>query len=509
MKKKMKALKLYLPAKENFGEFYKIIDYAAFLKYNTVFLEIGGAMEYKRHPEINMGWEKYTAQFKDAPGKSIEFQDSFDFPKNSIHWENAGGGYLSQEEVKELLRYCKKYNINVIPEVPLLSHSDYLLTEHKEFAENKEDPWTDTYCPENEKVYELVFEVLDEVIEVFSPSIVHIGHDEWVNFCLCEKCKGQNAAELYAKDIKRIYDYLKEKNIRTMMWGDKLLPLIDSRGVTWGGSRCIWFDAKTHTVPTRYLPSTCQAIDLIPKDILIMHWSWRFGEKYLQDLLSRGFEVVLGNYFPEIYYAKEKYNKKIAGYCVSSWGKVDLEHFQRGNIFFAMTLAANTKWGDAIKEGIFRRKVDRLFKKTFKYFHKKTLSGNYLEICHRTEIRKEHKPFVDGNYIDKENDLLGKYRVEYVDGTATDLPVYYNLNIGQANEQTHLRTKKDWQTAYCYDGQYFEPFGSCSLKSFNGKIYYTIVVPCNKEVKSAVWEGKEVDTLYIKYKEKGRGMRNV
>ena len=91
---------------------------------------------------------------------------------------------------------------------------------------------------------------------------------------------------------------------------DKLLPLIDSRGVTWGGSRCIWFDAKTHTIPTRYLPATCQAIDLIPKDIMIMHWSWRFGEKYLQDLLSRGFEVVLGNYFPEAYYAKEKYNKK-------------------------------------------------------------------------------------------------------------------------------------------------------------------------------------------------------
>ncbi len=509
MRKKMKALKLYLPARENFKNFYKIIDYAAFLKYNTVFLEIGGAMEYKRHPEINTGWVKYTAQFMGAPGKSIEFQNGFDFPKNSIHWENAGGNYLSQEEIKALLSYCKKYDINIIPEVPLLSHSDYLLTEHKEFAENKEDPWPDSYCPENEEVYKLVFDILDEVIEVFSPSIIHIGHDEWENFCLCEKCKGQKAAELYAKDIRRIYDYLKEKNIRTMMWGDKLLPLIDSRGVTWGGARCIWFDAQTHTIPTRYLPATCQAIDLIPKDVIIMHWSWRFGEKYLQDLLSRGFEVILGNYFPECYYAKEKYNKKIAGYCVSSWGKVDLEHFQRGNMFFAMSLASSTRPGNAISDVGFKTKIRNLFQKAFCYFQKNTLSRNYLEICHRTDIRKEHAAFVDGNYIDKANDFLGKYQVEYIDGTVTDIPVYYNLNIGQANAQKPLRTKKDWQTAYCCDGQYFETFGSCCLKTFNGEIYYTIVVSCEKEVKSVKWEGEKVDTLHVKYKKKGGGKRNV
>lgn len=509
MKKKMKALKLYLPAKENFEDFYKIIDYAAFLKYNTVFLEIGGAMEYKRHPEINTGWVNYTAQFMGVPGKSIEFQNGFDFPKNSIHWENGGGGYLAQEEVKQLLNYCGKYNINIIPEVPLLSHVDYLLTEHREFAENKEDPCPDSYCPENEEVYKLVFDVLDEVIEVFSPSIIHIGHDEWENFCLCEKCKGQNAAELYAKDIRRIYDYLKEKNIRTMMWGDKLLPLIDSRGVTWGGARCIWFDAKTHTIPTRYLPATCQAIDLIPKDIMIMHWSWRFGEKYLQDLISRGFEVVLGNYFPESYYAKDKYSNKIVGYCVSSWGKVDLEHFQRGNLFFALALASVTKPGNAIKDGEFERITNRLFQKAFRYFNKNTLSGNYLEICHRTDIRKEHSAFVDGNYIDKKSDLLGKYRIEYIDGTTTDIPVYYNLNIGQAELKNRLRSRKNWQTAYCCDGQYFETFGGCSLKNLNGKIYYTIVVPCDKEVKSTVWEGEKVDTLYVKYKKKGGLKQNV
>ena len=500
MKKKIKALKLYLPAREKIDDFYKIIDYAAFLKYNTIFLEIGGAMEYKRHPEINTGWEKYTMQFKEKPGKSIEFQDGFDFPKNSIHWENAGGSYLLQAEVKVLLEYCKKYDMNVIPEVPLLSHSDYLLTEHKEFAENKEDPWPDAYCPENEEVYKLVFDVLDEVIEVFSPSIVHIGHDEWVNFCLCEKCKEQNAAELYAKDIKRIYEYLKEKNIRTMMWGDKLLPLIDSRGVTWGGARCIWFDAKTHTIPTRYLASTCRAIDLIPNDIIIMHWSWVFGEKYLQEFLLRGFEVVLGNYDPSRFFAEKKYNKQILGYCISNWTFVDIEHFQRGNIFFNMALAAFTKPGNSISDLAFGKEVERLYKKGYRYFNHGVLKGNYIEICHRTDIRKEHHPFVDGNYIDKEADYLGEYVIEYENGIEDRVPVYYNLNIGQATNKKSLRKKKQWSTAYSFDEQYFETFGKCDIKRVGEKIYYKIAIPSKGKVKEIKTSSKNIQTLYVKEK---------
>ncbi len=496
--KEIKALKLYLPAKERFEDFYKIVDYAAHLKYNTLILEIGGGMEYKLHPEINVGGEKYTAQFKEFSGKSIQFQDSFDFPKNSIHWENAGGSYLSQDDVKMLLQYCRNYNFDVIPEVPLLSHSDYLLTEHKEFAENQEDPWPDSYCPENENVYALVFDVLDEIISVFAPTVVHIGHDEWVNFGLCEKCKKQNAAELFAKDIRRIYDYLKEKNIRTMMWGDKLLPLTDSRGVTWGGARCIWFDAKTHKILTRYLPATCQAIDLIPNDIIIMHWSWVFGEKYLQEFLHRGFSVVLGNYYAHRYFSEKKYKGKIAGFCVSNWANVDVEHFQRGNIFFNMALASCVGAGNTLSDFAYRKKVVGLFKKAYRYFNQDVLRGNFLEICHRTDVRKEHAPFVDGNYIDKEADCLGEYIIEYENGDVQKVPVYYNLNVGQATWQSLARTKAKWETAYASDEQFFETFGRCELVNIDGKIYYKIVLPCLGMVKTILKVGKDIQTLYIK-----------
>ena len=38
-----------------------------YYRYNTVILEVGGAMEYKRHPEINESWESYCCEMARIP----------------------------------------------------------------------------------------------------------------------------------------------------------------------------------------------------------------------------------------------------------------------------------------------------------------------------------------------------------------------------------------------------------------------------------------------------------
>ena len=45
-----RALKVYLPGEKQLDQFYKIVDMLLYYRYNTLIVEVGGAMEYKHHP---------------------------------------------------------------------------------------------------------------------------------------------------------------------------------------------------------------------------------------------------------------------------------------------------------------------------------------------------------------------------------------------------------------------------------------------------------------------------
>ncbi|MBR6372771.1 MAG: hypothetical protein IKS20_06280, partial [Victivallales bacterium] len=154
------GLKLMLPAKDSFNDFRKVIQLASEYGYSFVMLELGGAMEYKSHPEINQGWREYAAFMNEYPGKTLEIQNGFGWSKNSIHAENGGGAVLSQEEIKELIGICSEAALEIIPEMPSLSHSDYILTKHPEMAEINDDPYPDTACPSNKEYQRLIRELL-------------------------------------------------------------------------------------------------------------------------------------------------------------------------------------------------------------------------------------------------------------------------------------------------------------------------------------------------------------
>ena len=49
----VRGYRVYMPGSKNIGLFKDMIDLLAYYKFNAIILEIGGAMEYKKHPEIN------------------------------------------------------------------------------------------------------------------------------------------------------------------------------------------------------------------------------------------------------------------------------------------------------------------------------------------------------------------------------------------------------------------------------------------------------------------------
>ncbi|MGC8001270.1 family 20 glycosylhydrolase, partial [Salmonella enterica] len=75
-------------------------------------------------------------------GETIRIQEKiYPWEKNSIHLENGEGSYITQDEVREIVEYCRYRGMEVIPEVPLMSHSDYILAAYPELNEREEDKY--------------------------------------------------------------------------------------------------------------------------------------------------------------------------------------------------------------------------------------------------------------------------------------------------------------------------------------------------------------------------------
>ena len=106
----VRGVHFYMPERNKIDEFKRIIDSMALLKMNTVILEVGGAMQYDKHPEINESWVKFCAQIESFPGFNgyKSFQGSDFYWKDSVHTEMAGGYYLTKDEVRDIVTYCKK-----------------------------------------------------------------------------------------------------------------------------------------------------------------------------------------------------------------------------------------------------------------------------------------------------------------------------------------------------------------------------------------------------------------
>lgn len=452
-----RAYKTYLPAADKLDEFYAMMDFCMAIGLNTLVVELGGAMEYRRHPEINEGWIDFCKMASEYNGKTNHLQSCVPWAKDSMHIENGGGSVLSQDTLRAIADYAAAHGLQIIPEVPSLSHSEYLLTRHPELAENPDDPVPDTYCPSDERSYTLLFDVLDEVLDVFHPKTVHIAHDEWYTFCHCERCKGHHPAELYVRDIRRIRDYLAERGVKTMMWGDRLVnahseDLGENHGGAYVKIRFTETDKKVNVYGKEYtvlrenwsyhadevqggtlfeMPPTYHCIGEIPKDITIMNWYHSVYQGVDDDYARAGLPMVYGNFTSGFKDWFRRVRAGALGACVSNWGAPDLRNMQRGGILFNLAHMAMMFWNRAFDEkdkmGNLVRVAD--FLAEYQRMHVPA-AAHTIRVRHTCELAIRHGYLGCGVWLHDPDFLLGYYRVVMRDGTEQRIPISFGDNIG-------------------------------------------------------------------------------
>ncbi|PTN06293.1 family 20 glycosylhydrolase [Mangrovibacterium marinum] len=151
------------------------------------------------------------------------------------------GGYYTQEQIKEIVRYAAERNVTIVPEIEMPGHVASAIAAYPELS-CKQKPqlpltggdYTDmssNYCPGNEEVFHFLEDVLSEVIELFPSTYIHIGGDE-VNkdsWKACERCQARmkkeklkDENELQSYFIQRMEKFLISKGRKMIGWDEIL-----------------------------------------------------------------------------------------------------------------------------------------------------------------------------------------------------------------------------------------------------------------------------------------------
>ncbi|MGZ3852182.1 MAG: beta-N-acetylhexosaminidase [Flavisolibacter sp.] len=110
------------------------------------------------------------------------------------------GGFYTQEDMKEIIRYAKERFVDILPEVDVPAHSLAAIVSYPELSCTPEantyrvrsgEPIMDwshgappiamvdnTLCPANEKVYTFLDKVVTELAQLFPFEYIHMGGDE-------------------------------------------------------------------------------------------------------------------------------------------------------------------------------------------------------------------------------------------------------------------------------------------------------------------------------------------
>jgi len=166
--------------------------------------------------------------------------------RNTQEYDNTPyGGFFTQEEAKEIVKYAQERYITVIPEVDLPGHMLAALAAYPEMGCTggpyevcpRWGIFEDVLCIGNDQTMQFLEDVMNEIIEIFPSKYVHIGGDEaprtrWEK---CPKCQARIKTEGLKADknhtaedrlqsycMTRIEEFLNSKGRQIIGWDEIL-----------------------------------------------------------------------------------------------------------------------------------------------------------------------------------------------------------------------------------------------------------------------------------------------
>lgn len=160
-------------------EVKRIIEQAALLKLNAFHWHLsndqGYRIESERFPELNRisSYRKLSPQDEVVLAGKAAAGDQY-------------GGYYTKQEIRDVVAYAAARGIEVIPELEMPGHSSAILAAFPQYTcsgeplkvKNTFGIHERIFCAGKEEGFAFLYELLDEICELFPSPHIHLGGDE-------------------------------------------------------------------------------------------------------------------------------------------------------------------------------------------------------------------------------------------------------------------------------------------------------------------------------------------
>lgn len=183
-------------------------------------------------------------------------EDMFRFESHPLIGKNRGA--LTREQVEELDAFAQKHHVEIIPIFQTLGHMENILL-MPEYVEYAEFPGAASLNISDERIYELLQELFDEIVPAFSSKYFHMAADEsWdVGRGASQELVEQTSiADVHARHFIRVYNMLKDMGKEVIMYADIATGLGDA------------------------IPGHPEVLEQLPDDIVMVYWDYGARRTY-------------------------------------------------------------------------------------------------------------------------------------------------------------------------------------------------------------------------------------
>ncbi|KAA3439790.1 family 20 glycosylhydrolase [Rufibacter hautae] len=221
----------------------KYINLLALYKFNKLHLHLtddqGWRIEIKKYPKLTSegAWRTFNKHDSVCIEKSKDNPDFALEKKHLVQKEGKTlyGGFYTQAEMKEIIRYAAAKHIEIIPEVDMPGHMMAAIKAYPFLSCTGDAGWGKDFstplCPCNESTYTFAENVLSEIAALFPSQYIHIGADEvekttWAQAAVCkdlmQKEGLKDVHELQSYFVHRIEKFLQTKGKKLIGWDEML-----------------------------------------------------------------------------------------------------------------------------------------------------------------------------------------------------------------------------------------------------------------------------------------------
>lgn len=195
----------------------------AFLKKYIDIIALHGCNVLHWHITDDQGWRFEVKKYPKLTEVGARRANTVVGHNLPIYDDTPYGGYYTQEECREIVRYAAERHITVMPEVDLPGHMVAALASYPELGctGGPYETWNmwgvadDVLCAGNPQTSQFIRDVLEELIDVFPSTMIHLGGDE------CPKERWQQCPKCQAKikelDIKEHDGHTAENQLQSWL----------------------------------------------------------------------------------------------------------------------------------------------------------------------------------------------------------------------------------------------------------------------------------------------------